>query len=107
MSLPSWPRWRPPKAERGATASPSVLPLDQFGRRSTSSPANAAVVLAAPEEVEPALRDLWEDATTSMQDEDARRLYVDVAGPLDERAALVPDRVGEDDEDAFRASRAE
>src|ERR1700761_2925275 len=95
------------EGEPGATDLGELLPLDQFQAPLDLVPANAAVVLAAPEDVEPALRDVWEDATTSMKDEDARRLYVDVAGPLAERAALSLTAVGEDDEDAFRAARAE
>src|SRR6201999_3284304 len=65
--------------------------------------------LAAAEEIEPALRDVWEDATTSMKAEDARHLYVDVAAPLAARAALSLTAAGEDDEEAeaFRAARAE
>jgi transcription-repair coupling factor (superfamily II helicase) len=86
-----------------------LLPLDQFRAPLDLVPANAAVVLAAPEEVEPALRDVWEDAITSMKAEDARHLYVDVAEPLNARAALALTAVGEDDDEAeaFRASRAE
>jgi transcription-repair coupling factor (superfamily II helicase) len=86
-----------------------LLPLDQFRAPLDLVPANAAVVLAAAEEVEPALRDVWEDATTSMKAEDARHLYVDVAEPLNARAALSLTAVGEDDEvaEAFRAARAE
>jgi transcription-repair coupling factor (superfamily II helicase) len=95
------------EGEPGATDLAELLPLDQFRAPLDLVPANAAVVLAAPEDVEPALRDVWEDATTSMKDEDARRLYVDVAGPLKERAALSLTAVGEDDHDAFRAARAE
>src|SRR6188472_3139499 len=68
---------------------------------------SASVILAAAEEIEPALRDHWEDATTAMHDDDARRLYVDVAPPLDARAALSFRAAGDDDEDAFRAARAE
>ncbi|MBS1678338.1 MAG: transcription-repair coupling factor [Actinobacteria bacterium] len=95
------------EGEGGATDLAELLPLDQFRAPLDLVPENAAVVLAAPEDVEPALRDVWEDATTSMKDEDARRLYVDVAEPLAARAALSLTAVGEDDTDAFRASRAE
>jgi transcription-repair coupling factor (superfamily II helicase) len=84
-----------------------LLPLDQFRAPLDLVPANAAVVLAAAEEVEPALHDVWEDAITSMKAEDARHLYVDVAEPLAARAALSLTAAGEDDDDAFRASRAE
>src|SRR6201995_2496616 len=93
----------------GETDLAELLPLDQFRAPLDLVPSNAAVVLAAPEEVEPALRDVWEDAITSMKAEDARHLYVDVAEPLNARAALALTSVGEDDDEAeaFRASRAE
>ncbi|MBW8059401.1 MAG: transcription-repair coupling factor [Solirubrobacterales bacterium] len=84
-----------------------VLPLDRFGAPLDLVPDSAAVILAAAEEIEPALRDHWEDATTAMHADDARRLYVDVAAPLSERAALSLRGAGGDDEDAFRAARAE
>ncbi len=84
-----------------------VLPLDRFGAPLDLVPDSAAVILAAAEEIEPALRDHWEDATTAMHAEDARHLYVDVATPLAERAALSFVGAGDDDEEAFRAARAE
>jgi transcription-repair coupling factor (superfamily II helicase) len=97
------------EGEGGTTDLGELLPLDEFRAPLDLVPANAAVVLAAPEEVEPALRDVWEDATTAMKPEDARRLYVDVAEPIAERAALSLTAVGDDDAEAeaFRASRAE
>ena len=96
-------------AERGSEP-PSlaeVLPLERFGPPLDLVPDGAVVILAATEEIEPALRDHWEDATTAMHDDDARRLYVDVAAPLAERAALRFSPAGADDEEAFRAARAE
>jgi transcription-repair coupling factor (superfamily II helicase) len=84
-----------------------VLPLGRFGAPLDLVPASAAVILAAAEEIEPALRDHWEDATTAMHADDARHLYVDVAAPLTERAILSLTGVGEEDEDALRAARAE
>jgi transcription-repair coupling factor (superfamily II helicase) len=84
-----------------------LLPLDRFLAPLDLVPANAAVVLAAAEEIEPALRDHWEDATASMHADDAQHLYVDVAEPLAERASLSLTGAGEEDEDAFRAARAE
>jgi transcription-repair coupling factor (superfamily II helicase) len=84
-----------------------LLPLDRFQAPLELVPDAAAVVLAAAEEIEPALRDHWEDATTAMHADDAKHLYVDVAAPLAERAALSLTAAGEDDEDAFRAARAE
>jgi transcription-repair coupling factor (superfamily II helicase) len=84
-----------------------ALPLDRFRAPLDLIPAATAVVLAAAEEIEPALRDHWEDATTAMHAEDARHLYVDVAAPLAARAALSLTGAGEEDSDAFRAARAE
>jgi transcription-repair coupling factor (superfamily II helicase) len=98
------------EAEEEGREAPSlaeVLPLDHFGAPLDLVPEAAAVVLAAPEEIEPALRDHWEDATTAMHADDARHLYVDVAEPLAARANLSLTGAGEDDEEAFRASRAE
>jgi len=96
-------------AEQGEQLSnlADLLPLEHFIAPLDLVPGDAAVVLAAAEEIEPALRDHWEDATTAMHADDARHLYVDVAGPLAERAALSLTGAGAEDEDAFRASRAE
>jgi transcription-repair coupling factor (superfamily II helicase) len=84
-----------------------LLPLEHFRAPLDLVPSEAVVVLAAAEEIEPALHDHWDDVTTAMHAEDAQRLYVDVAGPLAARAALSLTAAGEDDEDAFRAARAE
>ncbi len=84
-----------------------ALPLDQFQAPLDLVPEAAAVLLAAAEEIEPALRDHWQDATTAMHADDAQHLYVDVAEPLAARASLSLTGAGEEDEDAFRAARAE
>jgi transcription-repair coupling factor (superfamily II helicase) len=84
-----------------------LLPLEHFRAPLDLVPDTAAVVLTAAEEIEPALRDHWEDVTTAMHADDAQHLYVDVAAPLGDRAALSLTGAGEDDEDAFRAARAE
>jgi transcription-repair coupling factor (superfamily II helicase) len=84
-----------------------VLPLEHFGAPLDLVPEGAAVILAAAEEIEPALRDHWEDATTALHADDAHHLYVDVAEPLAERAVLSLTAAGADDEEAFRAARAE
>ena len=95
--------------EEGGTAPnlAEALPLDRFRAPLELVPEAAAVLLAAAEEIEPALRDHWEDATTAMHADDAQHLYVDVAAPLAARAALALTGAGEDDEEAFRAARAE
>ncbi len=65
-----------------------VLPLDHFRAPLDLIPEGTAVILVAPEEVEPALRDHWEDVTTAMHADDARHLYVDVRQPLLDRSVL-------------------
>ena len=90
-------------AEPGRGAAAGALPA----RRWTWCPSAPRSILAGAEEIEPALRDHWEDATTAMHADDAQHLYVDVAAPLAERAALSLTGAGEEDEDAFRAARAE
>ena len=83
-----------------------ALPLDHFRAPLDLIPESAAVILTADEEIEPALRDHWEDVTTAMHADDARHLYEDVAGPLNDRATLILTRPGEG-EDAMRAMTAE
>src|SRR4051812_25812688 len=51
-------------------------------------PTEALVAIAAAEEIPGALHDHWEDVTAAMFEEAARRLYVDVAAPLQARAGL-------------------
>ncbi len=69
-----------------------VLPVSEFRAPLDLIPESAAILLAAGEEIEPALKDHWEDATTAMHAADARHLYEDVAGPLSARAALTISR---------------
>jgi transcription-repair coupling factor (superfamily II helicase) len=93
--------------EKEAPSLAEVLPLDRFGPPLDLVPDSAAVILAAAEEIEPALRDHWDDATTAMHADDARHLYVDVAEPLAGRASLAFRTASDEDESAFRAARAE
>jgi transcription-repair coupling factor (superfamily II helicase) len=65
-----------------------LLPLESFRAPLELIPSEAAVVITAAEEIHTALSDHWDDVTTAIRDADARRLYVDVAAPLDERASL-------------------
>ncbi len=66
-----------------------LLPLDSLRAPLDLLDGRTAVLIAGADEIGPALRDRWEDVTTAMPDSDARRLYVDVADPLAERAALT------------------
>src|SRR5690349_11466577 len=52
-----------------------VLPVDRFKELLDLVPDDALVTVAAEEELAPALRDLWEDVTTSFHDQDAHDLY--------------------------------
>ncbi len=101
-------------AEEEGAESPNlaeVLPLEHFRAPLELIPEDAVLVLVGSDEIEPALRDHWEDVTTAMHADDAQHLYVDVAGPLGERAALALTGSGEGEEEegdeAFRAARAE
>ena len=75
----------------------SILPLDSFRAPLDVIPEEAVVILAASEEIEPALHDHWQDVTTAMHADDARHLYVDVAAPLAERASLTVTRPSDGD----------
>jgi transcription-repair coupling factor (superfamily II helicase) len=76
------------EAKRGTSQAIDSLPLDRFQPFLDLIPGETAVVQAAADEIGAALSDHWEDVTTAMHDDDARRLYVEVSGPLAERAAL-------------------
>ena len=52
-----------------------LLPVDRF-RAFLDLAADADVLIAAEEEVEPALRDHWQDVCAAFHDDDARHLYV-------------------------------
>src|SRR4051794_11770292 len=53
-----------------------ILPVDRFCDLLSLVPENALVAVAAEEELQPALADLWHDVTTSFHDSDAHHLYV-------------------------------
>jgi transcription-repair coupling factor (superfamily II helicase) len=82
-----------------------VLPLDHFQAPLDVVPDSAAVVIAMAEEIDAALRDHWQDVTTTMADEDARRLYVEVSTALPDRACLEVSSTHADQPHSFRAQR--
>jgi transcription-repair coupling factor (superfamily II helicase) len=94
-----------PAAELSAEHRDEVDP-DRFLAPLDLVPDDALVAIASAEEIPGALHDHWEDVTAAIHEEDARRLYVDVAEPLQERATLS---LGADagQEHSFRAQRAE
>jgi len=80
-----------------------LLPLDRFRAPLELIPPETAVLIAAAGEMEVALRDHWEDATAAMHDSDARRLYVDIAGLLEDRASVRISDSNAGQELSFRA----
>src|SRR5215218_8103492 len=77
----SWTSTRRPRSELSAEHREEVDP-GSFLAPLDLVPDEALVAIAATEEIPAALHDHWEDVTASILEEDARRLYVDVAEPL-------------------------
>jgi len=92
-----------PAVVRSTSPAVDVLPLDAFGSFLDLIPAETAIVSTAADEVAQALKDHWEDVTTAIHDDDARRLYVEVSGPLAERACLAVSARDADQPHSFRA----
>src|SRR5262245_52200680 len=87
-----------------------VLPLDRFRELLELVPDQALVTVAAEEELAPALRDLWQDVTTSFHDQDAHDLYVHpdrLGEELDRRAVLRLSSISQDQPHEFRAQSAD
>ncbi|MEA2167307.1 MAG: hypothetical protein QOF76_607, partial [Solirubrobacteraceae bacterium] len=53
-----------------------ILPVESFREFLDLVPADAQILIAAGEDVEPAVRDNWQDVCTAFHDEDAGHLYV-------------------------------
>jgi len=87
-----------------------LLPVDRFGEVLDLLPENALVAIAAEEELAPALRDHWEDVTTSFHDADAGHLYVDperLDEALEARTTLRLSSISGDQPHQFRAQAAD
>ena len=87
-----------------------VLPVDRFCELLDLVPEDAIVAIAAEEELAPALRDYWEDVTTSFHDDDAHHLYVKpeaLDAALGERAQLRLSSISQDQPHEFRAQAAD
>src|SRR4051812_31780175 len=87
-----------------------LLPVDRFHAFLDLAPRDAAVVLAAEEEVAPALADHWQDVCAAFHDKDAGHLYVapdDVRAALDERARIRLSSISSDQPLEFRAQAAD
>jgi transcription-repair coupling factor (superfamily II helicase) len=53
-----------------------LLPLDRFRELLDLIPERTAIVVAADEDLEPSLRDFWDDVCTAFHDQEAKQLYV-------------------------------
>jgi transcription-repair coupling factor (superfamily II helicase) len=87
-----------------------ILPVDRFRSFLDLVPKEAAVVVAAAEELRPGLTDHWHDVTTSLHSTDAHHLYVppaEVELSLDKRVAVTFSTVPQDQPHEFRAQAAD
>jgi transcription-repair coupling factor (superfamily II helicase) len=87
-----------------------LLPVDRFGEVLDLLPAEALVAVAAEEELPPALKDHWEDVTTSFHDADAGHLYVNperLTEALSARTTLSLSSISGDQPHQFRAQAAD
>ncbi|MCW3041012.1 MAG: mfd, partial [Solirubrobacterales bacterium] len=87
-----------------------LLPVDRFHAFLDLAPEDAAVLIAAEEEIAPALADHWQDVTAAFHDADARDLYVNpdaITRTLDERTAISLSSLDSGQEIEFRAQSAE
>ncbi|MDX6632108.1 MAG: hypothetical protein QOG26_113, partial [Solirubrobacterales bacterium] len=84
-----------------------LLPIDRFGAALDLLPTGARVAVIGEEEIGAALTEHWQDVTAAIHDDDARRLYVDVAEPLRARTSLAVSAVESGQDHSFRAQRAE
>jgi len=87
-----------------------LLPVDRFGAFLDLVPADAALYLAAEEEVEPALADHWQDVSAAFHDSDAHHLYVKpdaIRADLDARASVRLSSLSSDQPIELRAQAAD
>ena len=71
---------------------------------------NASVIVAAEEELRPALADHWQDVTTSLHSDDAHDLYLPpdrVSETLETRAEVTLSAVSSDQPHQFRAQASD
>ena len=87
-----------------------LLPTDRFHSFLELLPEDCAVLVAAEEEVPPALADLWQDVQATFHGQDADALYAtpdQVSRDLDRRAAIKLSSISGDQELQFRAQAAD
>jgi transcription-repair coupling factor (superfamily II helicase) len=87
-----------------------VLPVDDFRSFLELVGDSASVLVAAEEELRPALADHWQDVTTSLHADDAHDLYLppeEVGEALASRAEVTLSAVSADQPHQFRAQAAD
>src|SRR3954466_11677266 len=87
-----------------------LLPVDRFQAFLDLAPRDAALIVAADEEVGPALADHWQDVCAAFHDEDAHHLYVSpdtITQALDRRASIRLSSIAQDQPIEFRAQAAD
>ena len=87
-----------------------LLPVGDFRELLDLVPAGAQVVVAADEDVEPSLRDHWEDVCAAFHDSDAHHLYVHpdgIVAALGERAQVRLSSLESDQPIQLRAQAAD
>src|SRR4051794_14183030 len=87
-----------------------LLPLDRFRAFLDLAPADAAVIVAADEDIEPALHDHWADVCAAFHDSDAHGLYVTpeaIEAALEERVKVRLGTISGAQPFEFRAQAAD
>jgi transcription-repair coupling factor (superfamily II helicase) len=101
------------EGRRASGARPDVaelLPVDRFGALLDLVGADTELIVAAEEELGPALTDHWSDVCAAIHDEDAHHLYVSpeqVRADLDRRARIWLSSISSDQEIELRAQAAD
>ena len=87
-----------------------LLPVDRFCAFLDLAPGDALVLIAAEEEIRPALADHWQDVCAALKAEDAHDLYVRpeaIEAALDERARVRLSAIAADQPIELRAQAAD
>lgn len=87
-----------------------LLPVEHFKALLDLLPERTQLIVAAEEDVEPTLRDHWEDVCTAFDDQDARDLYVNpktINAALAERAGARLSSISQDQPIEIRAQAAD
>ncbi len=87
-----------------------LLPVDRFRAFLDLAPADARILIAAEEEIAPALADHWQDVCAAFHDDDARHLYVrpdDIRAALEQRADVQLSAISGDQPIQLRGQAAD